>query len=105
MCIRDRHESGLESVVPIAEAKILFQRKLEELKAPVIYVEGEEKGFSFWRSELMGNDIDLCVSYLSLIHIFCTFPYFRCRYGRGNDQLYTAECIVPGSNFRIVPGK
>ena len=57
------HESGLESVVPIAEAKILFQRKLEELKAPVIYVEGEEKGFSFWRSELMGNDIDLCVSY------------------------------------------
>ena len=29
------HESGLESVVPIAEAKILFQRKLEELKAPV----------------------------------------------------------------------
>lgn len=57
------HESGLDSVVPIAEAKILFQRKLEELKAPVIYVEGEEKGFSFWRSELMGNDIDLCVSY------------------------------------------
>ena len=26
-------------------------------------MEGEEKGFSFWRSELMGNDIDLCVSY------------------------------------------
>ena len=24
-------------------------------------MEGEEKGFSFWRSELMGNDIDLCV--------------------------------------------
>ena len=26
-------------------------------------MEGKEKGFSFWRSELMGNDIDLCVSY------------------------------------------
>ena len=30
------HESVLDSVVPIAEAKILFQRKLEELKAPVM---------------------------------------------------------------------
>ena len=38
------HESGLDSVVPIAEAKILFQRKLEELKAPVIYVEGKKRG-------------------------------------------------------------
>lgn len=35
--------------IPLANcrSKILFQRKLEELKAPVIYVEGEEKGFSF----------------------------------------------------------
>ena len=67
------HESGLDSVVPIAEAKILFQRKLEELKAPVIYVEGEEKGFSFWRSELM----ILIYVYLIGLKIHCSYwDYF-----------------------------
>ena len=60
----DPEAEGAEGLLMRADEKVeILYRKEKELKAPVIYVEGEEKGFSFWRSELMGNDIDLCVSY------------------------------------------